>query len=288
MPGEVARRPGKAYVRRCRKGATTGLWTTWQGSGPLAAMRDSLYRFFEQLGELGLLTRDFIRYLFRRPFEARLLIEQLDSIGWRSLNVVNLTAIFTGMVLALQMGGFLSRFGAKIYVSRIMGISLLREMGPVLTALMIGARVGSGIAAELGSMTVTEQVDAMRALATSPVKKLVVPRVLATIVILPVLTMIADAVGLFGGLLISVTQLGVSAEFFYTSLIRNVSVSDLVSGLSKAFFFGYLISIIACHKGLGARGGADGVGRATTSAVVAASISILVTDFFLTKLFLSL
>jgi phospholipid/cholesterol/gamma-HCH transport system permease protein len=251
-------------------------------------MRDSLYRFFEQLGELGLLTRDFLRYLFRRPFEARLLIEQLDSIGWRSLNVVNLTAIFTGMVLALQMGGFLSRFGAKIYVSRIMGISLLREMGPVLTALMIGARVGAGIAAELGSMTVTEQVDAMRALATSPVKKLVVPRVLATIVILPVLTMIADAVGLFGGLLISVTQLGVSAEFFYTSLIRNVSVSDLLSGLSKAFFFGYLISIIACHKGLGARGGADGVGRATTSAVVAASISIFVTDFFLTKLFLSL
>ncbi|MBV8452177.1 MAG: ABC transporter permease, partial [Deltaproteobacteria bacterium] len=218
---------------------------------------------------------------------ARLFIEQLDNIGWRSLNVVNLTAIFTGMVLALQMGGFLSRFGAKIYVSRIMGISLLREMGPVLTALMIGARVGAGIAAELGSMTVTEQVDAMRALASSPVKKLVVPRVLATIVILPVLTMIADAVGLFGGLLISVTQLGVSAEFFYMSLIRNVGLRDLMSGLGKAIFFGYLISIIACHKGLGARGGADGVGRATTSAVVAASISILAADFFLTKLFLS-
>jgi len=250
-------------------------------------MHDSLHRFFEQLGELGLLTWDVVRYLFRRPFETSLFIEQLDNIGWRSLNVVNLTAIFTGMVLALQMGGFLSRFGAKIYVSRIMGISLLREMGPVLTALMIGARVGAGIAAELGSMTVTEQVDAMRALASNPVKKLVVPRVLATIVILPVLTMIADAVGLFGGLLIAVTQLGVSAEFFYTSLIRNVGLSDLLSGLGKAFFFGYLISIIACHKGLGTRGGADGVGRATTSAVVAASISILVADFFLTKLFLS-
>jgi phospholipid/cholesterol/gamma-HCH transport system permease protein len=250
-------------------------------------MGDSLHQFFEQIGELGLLTWDFVRYLFRRPFEGRLIIEQLDSIGWRSLNVVNLTAIFTGMVLALQMGGFLSRFGAKIYVSRIMGISLLREMGPVLTALMIGARVGAGIAAELGSMTVTEQVDAMRALASSPIKKLVVPRMLATIIILPVLTMIADALGLLGGLLISVTQLGVSGEFFYTSLIRNVSVNDLVSGLGKALFFGYLIAIIACEKGLGARGGADGVGRATTSAVVAASISILVADFFLTKLFLS-
>jgi phospholipid/cholesterol/gamma-HCH transport system permease protein len=251
-------------------------------------MHDSLKQLFEQLGEVGLLTVDFVRNLSRRPFDGRLFIEQLDSIGWRSLNVVNLTAIFTGMVLALQMGGFLSRFGATIYVGRIMGISLLREMGPVLAALMMGARVGSGIAAEIGSMTVTEQVDAMRALASSPVKKLVVPRVLATILILPVLTIIADAVGLFGGLLISVTQLGVSAEFYYTSLIHNIGIGDLVSGLGKAFFFGYLISIIACEKGLGARGGADGVGRATTSAVVAASISILVADFLLTKLFLSI
>jgi phospholipid/cholesterol/gamma-HCH transport system permease protein len=251
-------------------------------------MHDSLQQFFEQFGELGVLTWDFLRYLFRPPFELSLFIEQLDSIGWRSLNVVNLTAIFTGMVLALQMGGFLSRFGAKIYVSRIMGISLLREMGPVLTALMIGARVGAGIAAELGSMTVTEQVDAMRALASSPVKKLVVPRVLATIVILPVLTIIADVVGLFGGLLIAVTQLGISAEFFYASLVRNVHLSDLMSGLCKALFFGYLIAIIACGKGLGTQGGADGVGRAATTAVVAASISILVADFFLTKLFLSL
>jgi phospholipid/cholesterol/gamma-HCH transport system permease protein len=251
-------------------------------------MRDSLLGSFEQLGDIGFLSWDFLRYLFRRPFESRLLIEQLDSIGWRSLNVVNLTAVFTGMVLALQMGGFLSRFGAKIYVSRIMGISLLREMGPVLTALMIGARVGAGIAAELGSMTVTEQVDAMRALASSPIKKLVVPRVLATIMILPVLTIIADVVGLFGGLLIATTQFGLSAEYYYTSLIRNVHLGDLASGLGKAFFFGYVIAIIACGKGLGTRGGADGVGRAATSAVVAASISILVADFFLTKLFLSL
>jgi phospholipid/cholesterol/gamma-HCH transport system permease protein len=186
------------------------------------------------------------------------------------------------------MGGFLARFGAKIYVSRIMGISLLREMGPVLTALMIGARVGAGFTAELGSMTVTEQVDAMRALASSPVKKLVVPRVLATIVMSPILTVLSDAIGLFGGLVISVTQLGVSADYFYTSMIRNVGVGDLMSGLGKAIVFGYLIAIIACVKGLGASGGADGVGRATTSAVVAASISILVADFFLTKFFLSL
>src|SRR5579872_7564576 len=133
-------------------------------------MLDRLYRFLDQLGQIGILTRDFFRYLFRRPFEARLLIDQLDSIGVRSLNVVNLTAIFSGMVLALQMGQFLAKFGAKIYVSRIMGLSLFREMGPVLTALMIGARVGAGITAELGSMKVTEQLDAMLALASSPVK----------------------------------------------------------------------------------------------------------------------
>jgi phospholipid/cholesterol/gamma-HCH transport system permease protein len=251
-------------------------------------MRAPFYRFLDQLGEIGQLTAEFVRHLFRRPFEARLLIDQLDSIGVRSLNVVSLTAIFSGMVLALQMGQFLAKFGAKIYVSRVMGLSLLREMGPVLTALMIAARVGAGITAEIGSMKVTEQIDAMLALASSPVKKLVVPRVLATIMILPVLTVLADAIGLVGGLLIAVTQLGISADFFYTSLVQNISLSDLLSGISKSFFFGFLIAIIACMKGLTVTGGADGVGRATTSSVVAASISVLVADFFLTKLFMTI
>lgn len=185
------------------------------------------------------------------------------------------------------MGEFLSRFGAKIYVSRIMGISLLREMGPVLTALMIGARVGAGISAELGTMAVTEQIDALRALAASPIKKLVVPRVVATIVMLPMLTIISDAVGLLGGLLISVTQLGLTADFFYTSLMRALTVKDVIGGLVKATVFGYIIAIIACAKGLDTRGGADGVGRSTTSTVVAAAISVLVADFFLTKLLLT-
>lgn len=260
------------------------------GSPTLAKRRmlESLYLFLDQLGEVGILTRDFFRYLLRRPFEPRLLIEQLDSIGVRSLNVVNLTAIFSGMVLALQMGEFLAKFGAKIYVSRIMGISLLREMGPVLSALMVAARVGSGISAELGTMKVTEQIDAMRSLATSPIKKLVVPRVLATVIMLPVLTVLADAIGLLGGLLISVTQLGVSGRFFYTTLLEYATLGDLFSGLGKAVFFGFLISIIACYKGLNAEGGADGVGRATTSAVVVSSISVLISDFFLTKFFISL
>jgi phospholipid/cholesterol/gamma-HCH transport system permease protein len=244
--------------------------------------------FFDQLGQIGFLTRDFFRSLFRPPFEWRLLIEQLDSVGYKSLTVVYLTAIFSGMVLALQMGKFLAKFGAKIYVSRIMGLSLLRELGPVLTALMLGARVGAGITAELGTMKVTDQIDAMRALGTNPVKKLVVPRVLATIVMTPTLAMLADVIGLIGGWFTSVTQLGVDGHYFYTSLIRNVAIGDLASGIGKSVFFGYLVGIIACHRGLNARGGADGVGRATTSAVVTASICILVSDFFLTKLFLEL
>jgi phospholipid/cholesterol/gamma-HCH transport system permease protein len=251
-------------------------------------MRLAFYSFLEQLGDVGLLTRDCVRQALRRPFEMRLFLDQLDSVGVRSLNVVNLTAIFTGMVLALQMGQFLGRFGAKIYISRVMGLSLFREMGPVLTALMIGARVGAGITAELGSMKVTDQIDAMRALATSPVRKLVVPRVLATLVMLPVLTIISDAVGLLGGVLIAVTQLGLTASYFFTSMVQKTQLGDLMSGLGKAVFFGYLIAIIACSKGLSASGGADGVGRATTSAVVASAISVLISDFFLTKLFLAI
>jgi phospholipid/cholesterol/gamma-HCH transport system permease protein len=251
-------------------------------------MLQRIYLFLEQLGEVGILTRDFFRYLFRRPFEIRLFADQLDAIGVRSVNVVNLTAIFSGMVLALQMGQFLAKFGAKIYVSRIMGLSLLREMGPVLSALMVAARVGAGITAELGTMKVTEQIDAMRSLATSPIKKLVVPRVLATVVMMPILTILADAIGLFGGLLISVWQLGVSGDYFYSSLVQNTELGDLFSGLGKSLFFGFEIAIIACFKGLTASGGADGVGRATTSAVVSASITILISDFFLTKFFLSI
>jgi phospholipid/cholesterol/gamma-HCH transport system permease protein len=273
----------------------SGIAPRTRPSGPLEAVkreveavRGRLWQSFEQLGQIGILTRDFLRALTRRPFELRLLIDQLDAVGFKSLTVVNLTAIFSGMVLALQMGQFLAKFGAKIYVSRIMGISLVRELGPVLTALMLGARVGAGITAELGTMKVTDQIEAMRALGTNPVKKLVVPRVLATTLMMPVLTMVADVVGLLGGWFISVTQLGVSGHYFYTSLMRNLVVGDVTSGLGKSIFFGFLVGIVACHKGLTASGGADGVGRATTSAVVAASISILISDFFLTKLFLEL
>jgi len=271
-----------------RPRASPTLVRTAVASPQSPAMLQALYRFLDQLGEVGLLSRDFFRTLFRRRFEMRLFLDQLDSVGALSFNVVSLTAIFSGMVLALQMGQFLAKFGAKIYVSRIMGLSLMREMGPVLSALMIAARVGAGITAELGTMKVTEQIDAMRALAASPVRKLVVPRVMATVVMLPLLTIYADAVGLAGGYFIAVSQLGVSGDYFYNSLVHNTELGDFFSGVGKSVFFGFEIAIIACTYGLGATGGADGVGRATTSAVVAASITVLISDFFLTKLFLSI
>jgi phospholipid/cholesterol/gamma-HCH transport system permease protein len=238
------------------------------------------------LGAVALLTRDAVHAALRRPPEWRAVAEQLDQIGWRSLSIVNLTAFFTGMVLALQLGTYMARFGAKMFVSRIVGMSLVRELGPVLTALMIGGRVGAGITAELGSMAVTDQIDAVRALGASPVRNLVVPRLVAIVVMLPVLTVIGDLVGVLGGLVLGVTQLNVSGDFYLNSLLQVLLLDDVLSGVGKSFFFGYFIGIIACHNGLTVTGGADGVGRATTRTVVAASITVLVSDFFLTKLFL--
>jgi len=235
---------------------------------------------------MALLTRDALRTLVTRPPEWRLVAQQLEQVGWRSLSIVNLTALFTGMVLALQLGSYLERFGAKMFVSRIVGMSLVREMGPVLTALMIGGRVGAGMAAELGTMAVTDQVDAVRALGASPVRNLVVPRLVAVLLMLPVLTIIGDLVGIIGGLLISVTELNVSGDFYINSLVQVLLLEDVFSGVAKSVFFGYFIGIIACYHGITVTGGADGVGRATTRTVVAASITVLISDFFLTKLFL--
>jgi phospholipid/cholesterol/gamma-HCH transport system permease protein len=256
------------------------------GSTGRATLPAAIAPFLAALGEMTLLTRDAVRSVVHRPPEWRVIVDQLEQIGWRSLSVVNLTALSTGMVLALQLGHSLERFGAKLFVSRIVGVSLVREMGPILTALMIGGRVGAGIAAELGTMAVTEQVDAIRALGASPVRALVVPRLIAIGVMLPALTVIADLVGILGGCLIGVTELRVSSDFYFSSLMQGLVVQDVLSGVGKSCFFAYFIGIIACRNGLAVTGGADGVGRATTQTVVSASITVLVADFFLTKLFL--
>jgi len=242
----------------------------------------------DALGEIAFLTRDAVRACLRRPPSVAVIIDQLDHVGWRSLSIVNLTALSMGMVLALQLGTFLERFGAKMFVSRIVGVSLVREMSPILTALMLGGRVGAGITAELGTMAVTEQIDAIRALGASPVRVLVVPRMLAVLIALPILTVIADFIGVLGGLFIATTELRVSSEFYWNSLLYGMMLDDVFSGLGKSVFFAYFIGVIACRNGLRVTGGADGVGRATTGTVVATSITILVADFFLTKLFMQL
>ncbi len=241
----------------------------------------------EYLGGLGLLSYEVVRCC-RKRWEGSLILEQMERIGVRSLSIVLLTAVFTGMVLALQMGNYLTRFGAKPYAGRILALSMLREMGPVLTALMIGGRVGAGITAEIGSMKVTEQIDAMRSLGINPIQKLVLPRLMALFVMLPLLTVLADFVGILGGLFISTMELDIPADFYLNSIVQFIKFQDLFSGLGKTFFFAFFIALIACHNGLEVSGGADGVGRATTQTVVTTSITILVSDFFLTKLFLQL
>ena len=259
------------------------------GTGNAAAASPfAMAKALVAVGEVVELSLAALRQGVRTRRDLSLVVEQLDQVGVRSLSIVNLTALFMGMVLALQMGNFLAKFGAQIFVSRIVGVSLLREMAPVLTALMVGGRVGAGITAELGAMSVTEQIDAIRSLGADPVRKLVVPRIVALLIMLPLLTAIADAVGVAGGCLIAVTELGLGVEFYRTTLLQALAFSDFFSGLGKAVFFAYFIGIIACHNGLTVRGGADGVGRATTSTVVAASVAVLVADFFLSKIFLSL
>ena len=215
-------------------------------------------------------------------------VEQFDEIGIGSLTVVLLTGFFTGAVLALQSGITLDQFGARSVVGRLVGASMVKELGPVLTALMVTGRVGSGIAAELGSMVVTDQINALRALGTDPVRKLVVPRVLAGIFMAPVLTVISDTVGIFGGWIIAVYQLRVASTVYWTSITEALYLQDAWMGIIKPFFLGYAIVTIGCHVGLRTSGGTQGVGRATTNAVVAASVAVIAVDFFVTRLLFTL
>jgi len=227
------------------------------------------------------------RAVVSRPFYVHDLIEQLDQIGIGSLTVVLLAGFFTGAVLALQTGITLDQFGARPFVGRLISASMVKELGPVLTGLMLAGRVGSGIAAELGSMVVTDQINALRALGTDPVRKLVVPRVLAGVLMAPILTVIADTVGMIGGWLIAVYQLRVASSLYWTSVTDVLYVQDAWMGLIKPVVLGYVIVTIGCHVGLRTRGGTQGVGRATTNAVVAASVAVIAVDFFLTRLLIT-
>ena len=239
------------------------------------------------LDELGAFVRvvlGTLRAASRGRFPLRETARQFEAIGVRSTVIVAITAIFTGMVLALQAAFALTRFGAKPYVGSLVGLSIVRELGPVLTALMVGGRVGAGIAAEIGSMQVTEQVDAIRAMGADPLQKLVLPRVVAATLALPLLTGIANALGILGGLLIADLQFSISPHLYMQTIVATVSVEDVVSGIAKSFFFGWTIAMVGCFSGLTTTGGTVGVGRAQTRAVVVTSISIFVLDFFLTQI----
>jgi phospholipid/cholesterol/gamma-HCH transport system permease protein len=237
-----------------------------------------------------------LRFAFVRPFYAQDLVQQMDEIGVKSLGIVLLTGFFTGMVLALQSSVQLQTFGATMYIGRLVSASMIRELGPVLAGLMVAGRVGSGIAAQLGSMRVTEQIDALNTLGTDPIKKLVTPRVLAALVMMPILTIINDFVGILGGNLISTLLVGVPTGLYWRTVWEQIASdgftlrfipNDFVQGLVKPFVFGGIISITACYFGLNTTGGTEGVGQSTTRTVVLSSILILVVDYFLTQILLS-
>jgi phospholipid/cholesterol/gamma-HCH transport system permease protein len=238
-------------------------------------------------GELVLLLGRLVRRPSRLALLLQDMMEQIEQIGARSISVVVLTAVFSSLVMTVQFAVQLARFGAKEYVGTVVAVSLVRELGPVLTALMVGGRVGAGITAELGSMAVTDQIDAMRVMCADPVSRLVAPRVLAAAISLPLLTIIADVLGIGAGTLMASWDTKVSLRYFYSSISSTVEISDVVGGLLKTVVFGALIALIACHRGLTTRGGTQGVGRATTRTVVVTSITTLVADFLLTKTLLA-
>jgi phospholipid/cholesterol/gamma-HCH transport system permease protein len=242
-------------------------------------------QFFAFVGGLSRLARDMWVNLWTRPFYPYLVIEQMYQIGVRSLTLVSATAISTGMVMALQFGYGLERFGGKYYVPKVVALSLVRELGPVFTSLMLAGRIGAGITAEIGSMNVTQQIDAIRALGTSPIKKIVIPRVLGCLIVLPLLTVIANFVGILGSLFVCSAELGIDPLFFYQKVTYTVVLTDFIVGVAKTLFFATFISLVGCYYGMRTTGGTQGVGIATTKSVVTSSILIVVSDSILTKIF---
>lgn len=244
-----------------------------------------LIHFFNFAGGSVSLFLSTVRSLFRPPFYFGLFVEQCYTLGIRSCSLVFITALSTGFVMSLQFGYGLERFGGKLYVPKVVGMSIMRELGPVLTCLMLAGRVGSGIAAEIGSMNVTQQIDAIRALGTDPIKRIVIPRVLAMLIMAPLLTIFADLVGIGGGMLISMSELHINPDFFIYEGITSLKLTDFTLGVTKTVLFGLLISLTGCYYGLRTKGGTQGVGQATNHAVVTSSILIVISDFVLTKLF---
>jgi len=239
--------------------------------------------FVEYLGELAIFAVTGFTAIFRPPYYPRMVGKAFMEIGFFSLPVVALTALFTGMVLALQSYTGFSRFGAESAIASVVVLSVTRELGPVLAGLMVSGRAGAAMAAELGTMQVTDQIDALTTLSTDPMKYLVAPRLLAATVAMPLLVLLADILGVMGGFLVATQKLGFSSGTYLTSTFANLKADDVVSGLIKAAVFGFVIALMGCFNGYRSKGGAQGVGTATTSAVVSASILILALDYILTQ-----
>ena len=248
----------------------------WMGTRALS--------YLDEAGTGLLLFTNVLRAMFRRPFPFKMVLEQMEEVGVRSLPVVLITAIFTGAVLALQTHSGFKRFGAEGLVGTVVSLSITRELGPVLASIMVAGRVGSSMAAELGTMRVTEQIDALITLATDPVRYLVLPRFIAGLFMLPILVVFADLVGIMGGYIVAVNALGTSSTTYINRTLQYLEFSDVSVGLIKAAVFGMIIALVGCQMGFYTEGGAEGVGRATTRAVVGASILILISNYVLTAL----
>jgi phospholipid/cholesterol/gamma-HCH transport system permease protein len=245
-------------------------------------------RFVEHMGAIAVLAWSALRSIGRRPLEIESTIYQIESLGVRSLGIVAVTSIFIGMVMTVQFAFGLQRFGGIEYIPRVIVLSFLRELGPTLTAVIVGGRIGSGMAAEVGAMNVTEQVDAIRALGGDPAKKLVLPRLLAAMIVMPFLSIFADTLGTLGAMFVCSAEYQIRPRLFLQTSLESVLLSDLISGLAKTPVFGFIIAIVGCHFGLTTTGGTEGVGQSTTRTVVVVSIAILVADYLLTRIFIGI
>ncbi|MFH1621665.1 MAG: ABC transporter permease [Candidatus Omnitrophota bacterium] len=241
--------------------------------------------FFDFIGGITKLLIETVFWIFVPPIKKERTLEQAIAIGINSLPIVTLVALFIGIIFALQTAYLMKKLSSEMYIANIVALSLTRELGPVITALIVAGRCGAAITAEIGTMTVTEQVDALKTLATNPVKYLVVPRFLSLVFMLPILTIYADLVGIFGGYLICVNRLSISPNMYIATTFQGLVNKDIFTGLIKTVFFGMIIALVACYEGLNVKGGAEGVGKSTTTSVVISFILIIVADCFFTALF---
>ncbi len=250
----------------------------------LTTIRDALLRFAKVTGEVAVLWKDTLVYGFRRPYEIGSILVQMEEIGLRSLPIVMISSFFVGMVLAVQVAYSEANFAGRVMVGIGVAVAITREFGPLLTALLVGGRVSAGITSVIGSMRVTEQVDAIRLMGASPAKKLVFPRIFAAMLTLPLLTAFADFMGILGGLVVSLVDIKMTFMTYYYQVVRSVTLGDFFGGILKSVFFGFFMALIGSYNGLKVEGGAEGVGKATTTSVVASSVAIMISDYFLTKL----